>query len=127
MKLVLIGLAVVFVLTGLVAWLCSRIRYCITPRNLQILLFGFPIRQIPLEEIETITKRKPSSMAEHWYNTFKPSHRTLLIRRTRGWCKNLVITPRNRYVFKADLERAIENLRSPSEKSKTERIMIVSD
>ena len=49
-----------------------------------------------------------------WGNTFSPTNRYLLIRKYSGLFKNLVITPRNHMVFKADLERARHRLLSPS-------------
>jgi len=46
----------------------------------------------------------------------KPSHRILVIRRRRGWLKDFIITPKNRYVFKAELEQALAKLKAAAEK-----------
>jgi hypothetical protein len=32
----------------------------------------------------------------------------LVLRRRRGWIRNFSLTPKNRYVFKTDLERALQ-------------------
>jgi hypothetical protein len=87
-------------------WLMMQIHYRIGRTHLKILLFSIPIRRIPLTDIESISKRPPR-FAENWPNTLRSSHRLLAIRRTRGLCKNLVITPKNRYVFMADLQHAV--------------------
>jgi hypothetical protein len=105
------------ILLLLLAWIATRIRYRITHSHLQVLLFGLPLRRIPLGQITGISKRRPNtwSWSERWYNTTKAAHRALVIRRSKGIFKNLVITPKNRYVFKTDLERAMQNLNSPPE------------
>lgn len=110
-----------------VVWLATHIRYRISPTHLQVLLFGFPFRQIKLSDIRTVSKRRPPGFSEAWPNAIHPSHRTLVIRRSRGWPRNFVITPRNRYVFKADLERAMALCRNPEGIRPEERVSIVSD
>lgn len=130
MKTALFCSAGLLVVGLVLLWLYLQLRYCITPQHLQILLFGRVVREFPLTEIEAVTKRKPTGRAEHWYNTLRPAHRCLLIRRSRGWSRNVMISPRNRYVFKADLERAIYNLKNGdggNGKPKTERLLIVTD
>ena len=108
-----------------VVWLIGHIRYRITPRHFQVVLFGLRLRQIGLQDIESVSKRHANGWAERWYNTLHPSHRRLVIRRKRGLRRFLVITPRNRYVFKADLERAMEQLNQPA--ATDERLTIVTD
>ena len=107
MKLALICAGVTLGLLAILAWLMSRIHYRIGSKHLKIVLFGFAIRQIPLDQIVYASKREPSGMAERWYSTFKTSHRLLTIERSRGLRKFVCITPRNRYAFLGDLKRAV--------------------
>ena len=97
-------------------WLITCVGYRIGARHFEIKLFGFCLRRIPLEDIHFISKRRPAGWSENWWNTLRPGHRMLIIRRHRGLCRNVVITPRNRYVLKADLERAIKRI-NPSPES----------
>lgn len=106
----------VFVALGLliyifvVIWLKTKLRYQLTSQDFRITLFGFRLRRVPLERIQSVTKRRPAGLAENWSNTLHPSHRMLFIRLNRGLRKNLIITPRNRYVFKTELERTMAKL-----------------
>ncbi len=122
----------VFVALGLLVfaflcvWLMTYLRYQITPRHLKITLFGLCLRRIALNEIESVSKRRPSGWAENWWSTLRPNHRMLVIRRRCGLRKHLLITPKNRYIFKADLERAIAKGTSAPEHS-TESAPAISD
>jgi hypothetical protein len=104
----------VFVLLGLLVfallciWLLTRLRYHLTPRHVKITLLGLCLRRIRLEDIESVSKRRSGGWAENWSSTFRPNHRMLVIRCHRGLRKNIVITPKNRYIFKTDLERALK-------------------
>jgi hypothetical protein len=89
-------------------WLLRRIRYRIGSRHVKVIFFGLTIRRIALESIDSVSKRRGEGLAEHWWNTTHPKHRMLVLRRRRGLCRNFVITPKNRYVFKTDLERAMQ-------------------
>jgi hypothetical protein len=92
-------------------WLVGRIRYRIGSKQLKVVLFGLPLRRVSLLAIESIAKRPAGGLSEHWWSTFRPKHRMLVVRRKRGLFKNFVITPKNRYVFKTDLEKAMERAR----------------
>jgi hypothetical protein len=92
----------------LFVWLVSHVRYRIGSRHLKVVLFGLPLRRVLLTNIESISKRRSEGLAEHWWSTMSPKHRMLVIRRRRGLCRNFVITPKNRYIFRADLERAMD-------------------
>jgi hypothetical protein len=83
-----------------------NLRYNIGKAHLRISLLGIPLRKIKLEKISRITKSR-TSPAENWSNTFKSSHRQLVIHRKGGLFKQLIITPRQRYIFKTTLEEAI--------------------
>ena len=99
-------------------WLPSRIRYRVTARHLQILIFGIPVRWLRLDNIKYVGTARVY-IAEKWPNGWFPSHqRRLVIRKRRGLIKNFIITPRNRYVVKAEIDRArealgLENTRPP--------------
>src|SRR5947207_13241886 len=115
MKLVVFALLGAVVAAGLVGALASQLGYVITERHLKITLFGICLRRIRLADIDCVSKRQ-LHLAEKWYNTLNPSHRILVIRRRRGWFKDFIITPKNRYVFKAELEQALAKLKAPAEK-----------
>lgn len=100
----LVVLAVITVLL-----LVTSLRYHITPRHVEVRLFHLPLRRIPLSDIRYVSTRQTKA-AEKWINTFRTSHRELVIHRRTGLFKNFVITPRKRYVFKSRLERAVEAL-----------------
>jgi hypothetical protein len=95
---------------GLVAWLLflvTRIRYRIGPRHLSVTLLGLPLRRIAFGNIRAVHTHKPY-FSEKWYNTLLPTFdRFLVIEKRRGLFKSIIITPEMRYVFKADLDRAI--------------------
>lgn len=106
----------VFLYVLLFTWLVQFLRYRITPRHFKVTLFGLCLRRIPLDEIESVSKKRHAvGWTENWWNTLHPNHRMLVIRRRRGLRRNLVITPRNRYVFKANLERALQRTSSSTD------------
>jgi hypothetical protein len=107
----------------LFVWVVSRIRYRIGSRHVKVLLFGICIRRLALTNIEAVSKRRSDGLAEHWWSTFRPKHRVLVIRKQRGLCRNFIITPKNRYVFRSDLERAMRRVAEkaePRDKTRTE-------
>jgi hypothetical protein len=114
MKEIVFGALGLLLLCFAFAWAITRIHYHITPRHVRITLFGFVLRRVPLGNIDTVSKRRVDGLAENWWCTFQTSHRLLVIRRKRGLIRNVVITPRNRYAFKSELERAIEKLAAPA-------------
>jgi hypothetical protein len=88
-------------------WLMTRIRYRIGSRHVKVLLFGVCVRRIKLASIESVSKRRGPGWTERWWSTPRPKHRALVLRRSRGLCRNFEITPKNRYIFRAGLERAL--------------------
>jgi len=106
MKLALLILLSVIAGGGLFILLALQLQYVITQHHLKVVLFGLCIRRIRISDIDYVSKRQ-AKWAEKWYNTLHPTHRILVIHRRRGWLKDFVITPRNRYVCKAELERAL--------------------
>ncbi len=94
----------------LLAWvifLRTHIRYGIGQRHLKIYLFGIPIRRVSLDNIRHIHGRK-TRFAERWSNMVITRYdRVLVIEKHHGLIKRCLITPDKRYVFRAELERAI--------------------
>lgn len=91
----------------------TRVRYRIGSKHLKVLLFGVCIRRLPLLHVDSISKRKGEGLTEYWWSTFRPKHRLLVVRRKRGLFRNFGITPKNRYIFKTDLERALRRVGNP--------------
>jgi hypothetical protein len=95
---------------GLFGWalfLVTRIRYQIGPRHLKITLCGLPLRRIAFGNIRAVHTHK-LRFAEKWYNMLLPTFdRFLVIDKRRGLFPSVIITPEMRYVFKAELDRAI--------------------
>ncbi len=114
------------VFTLLCVWFLTYLRYHITQRHLKVTLFGICVRRIALEDIESVSKRRPAGLAENWSSTLRPNHRLLVIRRHHGLRKHVMITPKNRYIFKADLERAIKKT-APRSESVDEGTSAISD
>jgi hypothetical protein len=101
-------------------WLMTQIEYRIGRTHLKVVLFGVPLRRIVLKEITSVSKREPRRMAENWCNTLKKSHRLITIQRSRGLRKYICITPRNRYVFLADLKNAVRRANPDSDWARRE-------
>ncbi len=99
---------------GLLLWVPTRFRYQITPRHMRVTLFGLPVRRVQLSRIDRVTTHHVR-WAEHWWNTWRPFRRRLMICRRGVWPKNMVITPKYRYEFKLELERAIQRAKSQHE------------
>ncbi len=108
-------------------WLMRHIRYRISPSHFQVLLFRIPLRQFRLEDISTVSKHRRSGLTEKWHNTTRPAHRTLVLKLSRGLFRGVEITPRNRYVFRNDLEKAITRRRNPEPAEPQPRVIIVTD
>jgi len=109
---------------GLPIWVAGFLRYRIAPPHLKITWLGLPLRQIRLDDIRSISI-KPVSFAERWGNTIRSAGRLLVIRRRSGWRKNLVITPRNRFMFRAELLKACERFKSrPNEAAVSANIIL---
>jgi len=100
------GLLVLFVAVVLVRVL-GAIDYRIGPKAVIITLFGLPVRRIRLDNIRHISSRR-TGFCESWPNVLLIKRdRILVIEKRRGLSKRVLITPVQRYVFKAALDRAI--------------------
>jgi hypothetical protein len=94
-----------------IIWLRAQIRYRIRSHALEILLFGFRLRQLKFEEIDRISTHHFPERAEKWPNRIGYHRCYLAIKRHNG--KWFVITPKFRYEFRRELEKAMadENAR----------------
>ena len=110
--LVFSALGLLLLAFGLV-WLIGQVRYHITPRHVKVMLLGLALRRIRVADIDSVSKHRSQGLAENWWSTLRPKHRVLVIRRKRGLFRNVVITPRNRYAFKFELEQAMEKSDAP--------------
>ena len=97
--------------TLVVFWLMPRIRFGVGATHVKVSLFGIPLRRIALQDITRVSKRL-KGRAEIWRNTLQADHRMLVIYRNRGLFKAVVITPRNRYVFRNEIAQAIDRLKA---------------
>ena len=91
-----------FVLLMLLA--VFTMRYRITERAVEVLMFGFPVRRIRLDDIEGI-HRGGTLWNEHWTN-FKLRN-CVTLRRRSGLVRNFVITPDDPDRFIAEIEERL--------------------
>ena len=85
----------------------KTIRYRIGSKFLIITWLGLPIRWIRLTNIAHVTPER-FAWAERWFNAFRVRHRVLTLHRRHGLVRKLSISPSNRFVFRAELNRARE-------------------
>ena len=102
------GLAALILVVMLII---PTIRYRVTKRNLVITALGLPVRWVSLKNIRYLTDHS-KEVSESWPNCFTTVGRTLFIRKRHGLFRTLMITPGKRFVFKAEVEKAIHNLDS---------------
>jgi hypothetical protein len=100
----------VLILVLLFFWMLHRVRYRIGSRHIKVILFGVPLRRLAIDSIESVSKRRGDGWAENWWSTTRPKHRLLVLRRRSGLFRNFIITPKNRYIFKTDIERAMRRI-----------------
>ena len=91
--------------------LVASINYRLSSTHLLIYCLGIPVRRFALKDMTSISKRR-RFRAEFWINTLGLKHRKLVIRRESGLFREIVITPRYRYVFRKQLEDAVGAVRS---------------
>ena len=95
-----------------VFWALPRIDFRLGSKAVVIEWMGLAVRRIPLADINQVSKRLKGK-PEVWRNTLKGNHRMLVLYRKNGM-RPVVITPRNRYVFRNQLEANLERLSSPA-------------
>lgn len=85
----------------------KRIGYRIGKKYFMVTLYGIPVRWISFDNIRTIHPHR-TRFSEKWRNQiFSSNDRVLTIAKRTGILKHLEISPEQRYVFKAELDRAI--------------------
>ena len=103
----IIVIVVWLALVALGILLIRRVSYRIGAKTLQVTLLGIPIRWVRFDNIRNIHTRRVR-IAEKWRNQiFIRYDRILVIEKRRGLFRHFEITPEQRYVFKAELDRAI--------------------
>lgn len=107
----LLATCILFGILVILLFVRGQIRYRITRNHLEITLFGVRLRRIKLAEIRRVAKRSAPWRCERWPNALFSHKRRLLIERTSGSPKHILITPEYRYEFKSELEQAIERSR----------------
>jgi hypothetical protein len=85
----------------------KTIRYRIGSKFLIITWLGIPLRWIRLTNIAHVTPER-FAWAERWFNAFRVRHRVLTVHRRHGLVRRISISPPNRFVFRAELNRARE-------------------
>ncbi len=91
---------------GLLAASGAAIRYRITPTHLEVTWLIFTLRRFRLDDIRYVSTRR-SFWSEKWYNTWRVRNRRLTLHRRSGLMKIVSISPKNPFVFKAELDRAM--------------------
>lgn len=95
------------VFVAILVLLVKSVSYRIGSKHLLLTVAGIPIRWVRLDNIRNIHTRR-TRLAEKWHNKFfSKNDRILVIVKRRGLIKNIEMTPEQRYVFKAELDRAI--------------------
>jgi hypothetical protein len=87
-----------------------RLRYVIGQKALRVMLGGLTLRRIGFDDIRRISTPHSDpdwSKSENWRNTFRGTHRLLVIQRKSGRFRKFVVTPRLRYEFREQLRTAI--------------------
>jgi hypothetical protein len=103
-QLLCFGLSAI-ALIAIILWLPTQLRYRITKTHFEITLFGIPLRWVRLQDILLVSKSR-TRWAEPWSNTWRTSRRRIVIQKSGGLFKNILVTPQFRYEFKAVLEHA---------------------
>ena len=97
---------------GLIAmtsfWAMPKIDFRVGSRSVVVEWMGFTLRRIPISDIGRISKRLKGK-PEVWRNTLRGDHRMLVLYRKNGK-RPVLITPKNRYVFRNQLEASLERL-----------------
>jgi hypothetical protein len=102
----LAALAIWIFLALFIFWARTRLYYNLTRKYLEVRWLSLRVRRFSLGDIEYISKYQ-NSWAEHWENTWRPSHKRLVLHRRRGFMRDIVITPPFRYSFRRELEDSI--------------------
>jgi hypothetical protein len=101
----LIALAGAFFAGGLLLFSTRTVRYVLTDTHLEVFWLRWRVRQFPLTELKFVGNR-PVFWAERWPNAPFNTGRVLVFRRRRGRFRNLVLTPKLPFEFRAEFEKA---------------------
>jgi|SRR6266850_2289154 len=85
----------------------AAIRYRITPTHLEVNWLLLTLRRFRLDDIKYVSTKR-SLWAEKWYNTWRVRNRRITLHRRSGLFRVVAISPKNPFVFKAELDRAID-------------------
>jgi hypothetical protein len=85
------------------------IKYRITRRYLLITWLGLPVRWVRLDKIRSVGTT-PVVWAERWPNVLRYFGRYLVVRKKGWFFNNMVITPKNPFVFRSEIYRARDAL-----------------
>ena len=110
-KWIQIGAAIISVplLATIVLLVIWAVGYKITPRHLVITWLNVPIRWVRLDRITSVGTT-PVFWSERWPNVLFAHGRFLVVHKTGWGFKNMVITPKNPFVFRAELYRTRDAL-----------------
>jgi hypothetical protein len=101
-------LAADIALVGTVLCAVATLRYRITTKAVEVLIFGCCVRRIRFDDIEHV-RRGGVFWNEHWTN-FRIWN-SVTLRRKSGWIRNFVITPDDPTGFIAELARKLDDLK----------------
>jgi hypothetical protein len=93
------------IFTIVIFWAIHLIEFHINSKYITIKLLGICLRKIPLSNIRRVSKQLKGK-PEIWRNTLQANHRMLVLYRNNN-LRPIVITPKNRYVFRNKVEEAI--------------------
>lgn len=93
-------------IVAFVLYAVATLRYRITDKAVEVLIFGWCVRRIRLDDIESV-RRGGAFWNEHWTN-FKLWN-AVTLRRKSGVIRNFVITPDNPGVFVAELAAKLKD------------------
>ena len=108
---VLVGVPLIVAIPALIILGFS---YRVTERHLVVQWLRIPVRRVRLEKIRSVGTT-PVWWAERWPCALNWRGRYLVVRKN-GWIfNNMVITPKNPFVFRAELYRARDALLPPAD------------
>ena len=86
--------------------LVKTITYRIGGNHLEIKMLGLNVRKFALSNIEKVSKKR-TAPAEFWCNTLHTKHKVLVLHLKKGFLRQVMISPENRYIFRSQLEETI--------------------
>ena len=93
------------IFTIIIFCIIPLIDFQINSKYIAIKLLGVCMRKIPLSDIRRVSKQLKGK-PEIWRNTLRANHRMLVLYRYKN-LRPIIITPKNRYVFRNEIEYAI--------------------